>query len=127
MCNFRLASDTGWGENKKVHFLSCTIFGERGKAVQPHLRKGDPVTVVGDLQVPRTYQAGNGETRVAQDLIVRELAMQGGKRQDGTQDGAGAGGSRGGYADKGQGTQGPSAGSQAASSGGQPFDDDIPF
>lgn len=126
LCKFRLASDTGWGERKATHWLDCLVFGERGKAVQPHLRKGDPVTVVGDLQVPRTYQANNGETRVAQDLIVRELAMQGGKRQEGTQEATGDSYSRGGYQDKGQGRQWPSAGSHAAP-GGQTFDDDIPF
>ena len=123
LCKFRLASDTGWGDRKATHWLDCVIFGERGRAVQPHLRKGDPVTVVGDLQVPRIYQAKDGEYRSAQDVIVRELAMQGSKN------GAGSHGDGGGYPDKGTGSRASSAPSQGASAAPDPFDDslDIPF
>jgi single-strand DNA-binding protein len=131
LCKFRLASDTGWGDRKTTHWLDCVIFVERGRAVQPHLRKGDPVTVVGDLQVPRIYQAKDGEYRSAQDVIVRELAMQG-KKQDGgegTQEGAQGRGGAAGYPGQGQGSRAPSAPSQGASAAPDPFDDslDIPF
>lgn len=80
ICSFRIASDCGWGDNEKTHWINCAIFGERGAKLAGYLRKGDPVTVVGELSPPRTYEAGN-ETRVAQDLIVREVALQG-SRQD---------------------------------------------
>jgi len=78
LCSFRIASDVGWGDQKKTHWLSCVIFGERGQKLQPYLRKGDPITVVGELSPPRTYEA-QGEMRVAQDLVVREIALQGAK------------------------------------------------
>ena len=78
LCSFRIASDTGFGDQKKTHWLSCVIFGDRGGKLQPYLRKGDPITVAGELSPPRTYEA-NGETRVAQDMIVRDVALQGGK------------------------------------------------
>lgn len=120
ICAFRVASDCGWGDNKKTHWINCAIFGERGAKLAPHLRKGDPVTVVGELSPPRTYEA-IGETRVAQDLIVREVAMQGSSRGEnsatpqprierGNASGAGQGG----------------AGS-TGHSGPMDFDDDIPF
>ena len=124
LCSFRVASDTGWGERKKTHWLSCALFGERGAKLAPYLKKGDPITVVGDLDPPRTYVA-QGETRVAQDLVVRELAMQGGKKQEGAQDGAGGHGGGTDYRGQGQGQRAPSAPSQGAQ--GAAFDDDIPF
>lgn len=78
VCNFRIASDTGWGDNKKTHFLSCVVFGERGVKLQPHLKKGGSVTVVGELTPPRMYTS-NGETKAAQDLKVYEVALTGNK------------------------------------------------
>ncbi len=92
LCSFRVASDCGWGDNKKTHWLSCAIFGERGAKLAPHLLKGDPVTVVGELSPPRTY-AAQGETRVAQDMVVREIALQGSQNSRSGDGGSGAGGS----------------------------------
>lgn len=127
ICSFRIASDTGWGDHKKTHWLGCVLFGERGSKLAPYLRKGDPITVVGDLAPPRLYEA-NGETRVAQDLVVREVALQGSKNgTESAQEPAGAsGGSRQGQG-SGAGKARPSGASQAAGSGAPPFDDDIPF
>ena len=83
LCRLRIASDTGWGDNEKTHWLDCVIFGNRGDALQRHLTKGTQVTVVGDLAPPRTYESKSGETRVAQDLVVREIALQGGSKDHG--------------------------------------------
>ncbi len=86
LCSFRIASDVGWGDRKQTHWLSCVIFGDRGAKLRPHLRKGDPVTVVGELSPPRLYEA-QGETRVAQDLVVREVALQGSKSDQNSRSG----------------------------------------
>lgn len=107
ICSFRVASDSGFGDQKKTHWLNCAIFGDRGPKLQPYLRKGDPVTVVGELSPPRLYDA-QGETRVAQDLNVREVALQGSK------------------SDSGRSGQSAPAGDAAAAPAGH-FDDDIPF
>lgn len=84
LCKVRVASDTGWSDNKKTHWLDCTIFGKRGESLHQHLRKGTPLTVVGDLEPPRTYESNTGETRVAQSLVVRELALHGAKEGSAT-------------------------------------------
>lgn len=120
ICAFRVASDCGWGDNKKTHWITCALFGERGTKLAPHLRKGDPVTVVGELSPPRTYEA-SGETRVAQDLIVREVALQGSSRGENSapprpRDTSG-------YAP----VAGRSSGGSTGHSGPVDFDDDVPF
>ena len=117
LCKFRLASDTGWGEQKRTHWLDCAWFGKRGVAVAPHLRKGQQVTVVGELDPPRTYQTQNGETRVAQDLIVREIALQGAR---GDPEGSAMPTQRGS-------DRAPPAAPYGGGTGGGGFDDDIPF
>jgi single-strand DNA-binding protein len=84
-CKFRLASDVGWGDNKDTLWLNCTGFGERWTKLAPYLKKGAPVTVFGTLRPARIYQDQSDETRIAQDLTVQEIALQGAKG-----DGAGA-------------------------------------
>jgi single-strand DNA-binding protein len=79
---FRLASDVGFGEKKQTFWLGCAIWGKRGEALAQHITKGSAVTVVGELEPPRTYEA-SGETRVAQDMRVAEIALQGGGRDVG--------------------------------------------
>ena len=120
ICSFRVASDCGWGDNKKTHWINCAIFGERGTKLAPYLRKGDPVTVVGELSHPRTYEAGN-ETRVAQDMIVREVALQGSSRGENSapprpRDTSGS-----------TSGEGRSSGGSAGHSAPADFDEDIPF
>jgi single-strand DNA-binding protein len=88
LCKVRIASDTGWGDNVKTHWLDGVIFGNRGVSLQPHLTKGTPITVIGDLEPPRTYETQQGETRVAQSLVVREIALQGGKQGQGSGSGS---------------------------------------
>jgi len=112
LCKVRIASDCGWGENKKTHWLDGVIFGNRAVALQPHLLKGQQVTVVGELEPPRTYETQQSETRVAQSLVVREIALQGGKQGQGSSKGA-------------QAAQGGAGGFQAPA--GDEFSDDIPF
>lgn len=73
---FRVASDTGYGDHKKTHWLGCKLFGKRGVSLAPYLLKGQQVTVAGTLEPPRTYDA-QGETRLAQDLVVSEVALMG--------------------------------------------------
>jgi len=40
LLSFSLASDTGFGDNKKTIWLDCSIWGKRAKSFQPHLKKG---------------------------------------------------------------------------------------
>lgn len=101
LCKVRIASDCGWGEHKKTHWLDGTLFGNRGAALVQYLTKGTHVTVVGELEPPQTYDA-QGETRVAQSIVIREIALQGkGQGESSAQNGQG-----GGSAPKADGSQG---------------------
>ncbi len=79
---FRLASDSGWGEHKKTHWLDVAMFGNRGQALVPHLTKGTQVVIYGELEPPRTYES-KGETRMAQSIVARDVTFVGGKSQGG--------------------------------------------
>jgi single-strand DNA-binding protein len=47
--SFSVAVDDGFGESKKTMWFDCSMFGNRGVALEKHLLKGTPVTVAGDF------------------------------------------------------------------------------
>lgn len=47
VCNFDLAVDTGFGDNKKTHFVRISVWGKAGEACAKYLAKGRKVYVKG--------------------------------------------------------------------------------
>jgi single-strand DNA-binding protein len=70
--NFTVAVDDGYGERKGTLWFDCSLFGKRGEALEPHLSKGNAVTVSGDLG----KREHDGKTYLT--VRVSELTMQGG-------------------------------------------------
>ena len=84
ICNFRVASDVGFGDKKTTNWFSCQIWAKRGEALQPHLTKGTPVTVFGRLTL-REWTNKDGAKQLSPDVRVDEIELQGGKRDDSQQ------------------------------------------
>ena len=49
VCNFSVACDVGYGEGKSTVWVDVAKFGKGAKGLTGYVRKGDPITVVGDL------------------------------------------------------------------------------
>lgn len=78
VCNFALAVDSGYGDNKQTVWLDCSLWGKRAEGGLPdYLVKGVQVVVSGELGT-REYQDGNGQTRQAVTLRVNGLSLAGG-------------------------------------------------
>lgn len=58
---------------KKATFYDCSLWGKRGTALEPHIKKGSSVTVIGELGT-REHE---GKTYLT--VRVSEVALQGGK------------------------------------------------
>lgn len=84
---FSAAFDTGWGENKKTHWLDVSGWGERYEKVAQYLTKGSQVLVEGDIGT----REHDGKTYLT--LTLSDLKLIGGKQEG---QGGGSGGSRGG-------------------------------
>ncbi len=84
---FSAAFDTGWGDNKKVHWLDVSGWGERYEKVAQYLTKGSQVLIEGDIGT-RDHE---GKTYLT--LALSDLELIGGKQEG---HGGGSGGSRGG-------------------------------
>lgn len=81
ICNFRVASDVGFGDKKTTNWFNCQIWGKRGEALAPHLTKGQQVTVFGTLAL-REWSDKDGAKRMSPDIRVDEIDLQGGKREE---------------------------------------------
>lgn len=80
ICNFRLASDVGFGDKKTTNWFSCQIWGKRGEALAPHLLKGQQVTVFGQLTL-REWTNKEGGKAISPDIRIDEIELQGGKQE----------------------------------------------
>jgi single-strand DNA-binding protein len=79
ICNFRVASDVGYGDKKTTNWFNCQIWGKRGEAIAQHLTKGQQVTVFGTLQL-REWTNKEGVKQLSPDIRVDEIELQGGKQ-----------------------------------------------
>ena len=79
ICNFRVASDVGFGDNKTTNWFNCQIWGKRGEAIAQHLTKGQQVTVFGTLQL-REWTNKEGVKQLSPDIRVDEIELQGSKQ-----------------------------------------------
>jgi single-strand DNA-binding protein len=82
ICNFRVASDVGYGDKKTTNWFACSIFGKRGEALAQYLTKGQQVTVFGQLTL-REWQNKDGAKQISPDIRIDEIELQGGKQQQG--------------------------------------------
>lgn len=79
--SFSIAVDGGFGEHKRTDFINCKFFKREG--LGPHLTKGKPVIVSGELQTDK-WTGKDGVERTGFSIICRDIDFQAGdKRQDG--------------------------------------------
>lgn len=103
ICNFSVACDVGWGENKTTYWVDVSKFGKGAEGLSKILRKGDAVAVMGDLST-REHE---GKTYL--QCRADEVTLLGGGDQ------------------RGERKQSYDSGNQAGGSNYDDLDDDIPF
>ena len=75
VCNFALAVESGFGDNKKTIWLDCALWGKRAEGALPqYLIKGAQVAVSGEMAT-REYQDNSGANRTAVTLRVNDLTL----------------------------------------------------
>lgn len=74
-----VASDVGWGDNKKTLFLNFTWWSDK---MNEHLKKGKMVFITGTLE-PNDYTDKEGKTVKNYQINVRDISfVGGGKKSD---------------------------------------------
>jgi single-strand DNA-binding protein len=46
---FSVAVDDGYGENKSTLWFDCSVWGKRASSLEPHIKKGVPITIAGEF------------------------------------------------------------------------------
>lgn len=49
VANVTIAVNTGYGDNRKAHFIDCKIWNKSAEYISEHARKGDALLVTGEL------------------------------------------------------------------------------
>ena len=72
VCNFSLATDVGFGDNKETTWFKITAWRKTAESVNQYLQKGSKVLIVGPLTVEE-YTANNGDKRTSLKVNAREV------------------------------------------------------
>nr|VFK39681.1 MAG: single-strand DNA-binding protein [Candidatus Kentron sp. SD]VFK47145.1 MAG: single-strand DNA-binding protein [Candidatus Kentron sp. SD]VFK81154.1 MAG: single-strand DNA-binding protein [Candidatus Kentron sp. SD] len=91
LINLRLATNIRKGGNDETLWWRVTAWGDRFKNLEPYLKKGTALIIVGTMQPPRTFQDQEGKSQVSLDVTAHNISFSpfGGK-SDETQDSQGS-------------------------------------
>lgn len=70
------------GKDKPSIWWSASLFGRRAESLQQYLTKGQQVTVIGTVS-EREWTDKEGNKRKSMDVRVNDIALQGGRREEG--------------------------------------------
>ncbi len=70
------------GKDKPSIWWNCSLFGKRADSLQQYLFKGLQVTVIGTVS-EREWTDKEGNKRKSMDVRVNDIALQGGRREEG--------------------------------------------
>lgn len=80
---FSVASNQGWGENKRTVWFRCSWWGDRGTKIAEYLVKGTHVLVQGEIDMePRIWTGRTGEPQASLEVTVRDVRLLGGGQRD---------------------------------------------
>jgi single-strand DNA-binding protein len=71
--NFSVAIKQRKGKEEVTTWVKCVVWGDRFDKMFAFLKKGSSVIVCGKLNIPSTYQAKDGTTQVALELVAEMI------------------------------------------------------
>ena len=78
--SFRVANDVGFGDRKTTQWVDCSYWGKRAEAVSRFIKKGDKITVSGELKLEE-FQRRDGTPGSKLAVRVNDLDLA--SRQEG--------------------------------------------
>jgi single-stranded DNA-binding protein len=80
--SFDIANNIGWGDNKKVVYVTVNMWGKSGDGVFPYLKKSNPVAVTGELEVQKWIGKADGVEHSRLALSCNRLTLLGSATHD---------------------------------------------
>lgn len=79
VCTFSVADSQG--RDKPTIWWNCSLFGKRAESLAPYLKKGQAVTVAGNV-TEREWVDKEGAKRKSMDIRVGDVMLQGGRKEE---------------------------------------------
>ena len=76
--SFSVPVKSGFGAKEITSWMRCSMFGKRGEAVLPYLKKGQLVGVSGEFSA-RPWQNKDGQDQLSLEVRVNDLTLLGKK------------------------------------------------
>ena len=74
VCNFSIAVDNGYGENKTTDFINCVAWNKTAEFVEKHFTKGRMIALVGRIST-RTWEGQDGKKNYVTEVTVSEVSF----------------------------------------------------
>ena len=103
--NFSIATDDGWGENKKTIWFRISVWGKRAEVANQYLQKGSSVLIEGRIRAddnggPRMFTRNDGSVGANYEITASDFVFLSSRQeaaeyaaQSGGDDGNSGGGS----------------------------------
>ena len=72
VCQFALAVDSGYGENKRTDFINIVVWNKQGENCNTYLSKGKMALVDGRLQI-RNYENKEGRKVYVTEVVAENV------------------------------------------------------
>lgn len=90
VCNFTVAVDNGYGENRSADFINCVAWNKTAEFVSKYFSKGGLIIVIGRIQT-RTWDSSDGKKNYATEVVASEVSF-GESKKAAAENGAAQGG-----------------------------------
>lgn len=74
VCNFTVAIDNSYGEEKSADFISCVAWNKTAEFVDKYFAKGRMIIVVGRIRT-RTWEDRDGKKNYVTEVVASEVAF----------------------------------------------------
>ena len=81
VATFTVASDNGYGENKKTDFINCVAWDKTAEFVKNWFAKGRMIIVVGKLST-RSWESADGRKNYATEVTAHEVHFGDSKKDE---------------------------------------------
>lgn len=71
-CKFSIGYTKKYKEKKESHFFSCVAFGQTAKFMEAYIRKGDLISVVGELEQSK-WETNEGQKRSSIGIVCNNV------------------------------------------------------
>jgi single-strand DNA-binding protein len=73
--NLNLATSRKRTGNEETLWWRITLWGDQFKKMEPYLKKGSALMVVGSMQYPRIYQDQNGTNQISLEVTAHNISF----------------------------------------------------